>query len=311
MLGVTGSVEKRNKLASHLNKKFYLLTRDVFDKRVKTSLEPYITPQEIENRLTRLADGVLVDVSKNTSKGVNGSIYVNMNDFGTYRAWGYDIKLPLERFEVQKCFGLKKESIETLCHETRHLFDFVTQPKRISSMHKFEVLEGRLSHWKVYKKNLYGETPADSTKEKIALTLRDTLNNHFDKMKTPLSERITILQEFRYSLQSESNAKKDGLFYLLKPRFEAAKNKIKKGEEVEIHPGSLDLSYKSANYGTKTQKMKALNKCEKITYDYNIKNIHDEIFFFGAKIKILEEMIYENIVKVRAELKASAELKLT
>jgi len=307
LIGVTGSHAWRTKLASNLNKRFYILTKDIFEKNVKKDFDG-IKKYQLENCIEGLAKNVLIKLAKNADEKVVGSVSIAMEKIEPHPVWAYVVDLPLER-DKYNSLVIKKGQRENLHHEARHLFDYITQPKRIASSQRFDRLENNLIHTEVFNKNLYGTNLSELKKEVLLPTIKNTLNSHFDALRTPMGERISVLQEFRYSLQSESTAKKDGIFYFLRQDFDAARDKIKNEEIVELFHQSLDLVFDSQKYETKKAKLMALKECEKLTYDYNVKKSHDEYYCFDEKIKILEEMIYENISKVRAKNKRAVDLK--
>lgn len=305
-IGVSGSVEDRNKFASNMNKKFYILVNDVLEKRAKTVPDTYIKSKEIKNCFDSLADDIYLLLGQNEGAGI-ACIRPLRGAYEPHQVYGYGVELPFAVVERQQV--LKKADTGTLLHEFRHIFDYIFQPKLAAAWQRFEMLADNLEHFRFYSKHLYAKKSPEQDKDELLSGLKNEINKHFEKHDTPLLERITVLQKFRYSLMTESNAKNDDLFYSIKSTTKHWRERIKNGERVRATFSERNLFYDSDNYLTKTQKQKAFGKMEKAVFKENVESLHDESYFFNEKINILKEIIFEDIMKVRAILKEQANVK--
>ncbi len=101
-------------------------------------------------------------------------------------------------------------SIDTLMHESDHLFSYLTNPKYIKRMLKVSEYENeKQSYEKFFVNNIQSPMKPEEFKTKLY---------HFIKIDTPDEIQIDVLQNFRYKLINEINAYNAGMKYTTKYR---------------------------------------------------------------------------------------------
>jgi len=125
---------------------------------------------------------------------------------GTRTILGYFVELLVNR----KNEDFAGVSIDTLMHESDHLFSYLTNPKYIKRMLKVSEYENeKQSYEKFFVNNIQSPMKPEEFKTKLY---------HFIKIDTPDEIQIDVLQNFRYKLINEINAYNAGMKYTTKYR---------------------------------------------------------------------------------------------
>lgn len=260
LAGVKGSLKQRGKLAAELNQSFFGMVQDTFHKK------GHLTLEDVSHYLKRLCPGVNLDVVQNTDQQYWGNLSF-LVDITKRKYAGY--KLSLNCFEKSGKQIIK--DINTLFHETRHFFDYVTNPLSLakhndkpvsvkSPDHKFRFIKS----WDFYQSKLYGNEVKDSPG--ITIAERKALNKKnieeiFTVLQTPSKEKIEVLNDWREQLRTEINAWTDGITY-------------------------QDLF---------DRKGKTPSKFAKTDIKYTI----EQKYFYRGKLEVIEELLAEELAKAR------------
>ena len=313
LLGVTGSVADRNKIASNLNKRFYLAISDVMEKRAEKikAKNPekltHITAKEIDSQLKKLARGVVFSIERNENEKLVAQVAPKQLLGDVNSVYGHSIEFP---FKAQGQTDILDENkLNILAHEIRHFFDALVNPKSSARENAFERLKNKSQHWDLYTDKVYIVHNNEKDKAKIVSQTKNHIETHFGKHKTTLRDQIDILQLFRYHLQTELNAAKDEISFPMRANYKGFKKDIKEDTELKIRIIGTDLEFNSEKIATKKGKIKGLADFKKLDYDYNYKSQYGENYYYDEKISLISDMIAQTIAKVRARQKNVLKLK--
>lgn len=300
LMGAKGSAADRNKLASNLNKRFYVMVTDTISKRVQKGKQAYINANEIGKHIEKLAQGVLLYLEKAVDPIYGGFVMPHQLKGNVNSIFGLEMALPFVKRGNTNI--LREDDLDLLMHESRHFFDMITQPKHLAKENHFARIK-QSGHWKFYEKNVY-TTHENMTGSDVKVGLKSMINIHFDKRKTSLADRINVLQYWRYSVLTELNAFKDQTFYCAKPVYKQLKQKILSGEKVNISTeNDLGNGFNSEEFSTKKDRIKGFLNFEKQDFEHNKKTDIYEEYFFNEKLNLIEELLAESIAKARAKHK--------
>lgn len=307
LTGISGSVDARNNIASRLNKRLFLMIDESINQRVKSGGKAYITKNEIGKHLKKLAEGVVLFLEKCEDSKLEASVCCEQVEGQINSVYGHVIALPFIKNGNTEV--LRQDKVYIASHELRHFFDGVTQPRTLAIENRFARVKHMPTHWNFYEENIYVDYPDEIDKAKIIPDLKNKIDNYFSKHKTTYKDKIVTLQYWRYCMQFELNAMKDDVLASIRPEIVEIKSKIKRGDKVQTRIEGADLEFDSENYSTKKERLKGLLKYNKANYNYNVETCDNENYFFSEKIKLLEQLIVENISKVRTRHKSSIEPK--
>lgn len=309
LAGVTGSVQKRNTVAARLNQKLYVMNSESIQKRVAAGGKEYLTLKEFAANFDKLISKIVVIVRKNEDKTSNGGVQPLTEKCENGMIVGFLLNLPLEK--PGRGFILRKNRMETTTHELRHILDLICQPKMLARKQKSFTYKQKLEHHDLYKKVMYREE-AQNAKTRIPI-IKEEIDKHFNNVYSnfSLDERINIMQTWRYNLQLESNAYKDGAFYDVQPLFKNTKNGMSKQAKSMFGLSfyDFDKDFRSDGFSTLQEKQKGLTSYKKEVIKNANKKVNDK-FLFEEKIELLEEMILETIAEVRGKMAAKRGSKL-
>lgn len=301
LAGVTGSAQKRNAIAARLNQKLYVMNSETIQKRVEAGGKKYITLKEFAANFDKLISNIVVIVKKNEDKTCNGNVQplCEKNEKGMIA--GLLLGLPLEKHG--RGFILRENQMKTTTHELRHILDLICQHKMLARKQKSFTYKQKLEHNALYKKVMYKEE-AQNAKTRIPV-IKKEIDKHFNNIYSnfSLDERINIMQLWRYNLQTELNAYKDGAFYDLQPMFKDTKNGMSKQAKSTFGLSfyDFDKDFRSDGFATLQEKQKGLTNYKKEVIKNKNKKVNDR-FLFEEKIELLEKMIFETIIKVRKKM---------
>lgn len=260
---IKGSAVERTRMAEDLSTKFTEFVNDAFKKQTQVGKDAFITKKEIGNWIKENCKNVNVKLKRNKDKTCGGAIRDVANIFsGTVK--GYSIHLP---FKSSLSPIIDKEGARVLIHESRHLFDYITQPKIVArSNTKFLIgllkdvnYKTIVSNWNFYSEFLRKpELTKEAIKEDLFLleNRKKLVQTHFHSTST--KQRIEHLQEWRHRLKTEKSAFTD-----------------------ELSKTHYILNGKSIN-------------------KLRLEDFHS-FFRFPEKIKILKELLKDEITSVRKQ----------
>lgn len=213
----------------------------------------------------------------------------------------------------------------SLIHELRHLVKRGIQPKYIAA----ESPVSRLSSEKYgYQENCYwkyiynDETENLDFFEKLtkqnalknnsntrAKFLQSKIENLFKKRNFSSEEKVEVLDMWRKHLKDELDAYTESNMYDGKLRQPESQflNKLNRGDDIFVQKTEKSESediptFDSQKYKTKEEKINAMYEFfDKINHWRN-QNIVDKKLFFPKKIKLVEQMLREEIQNARTEL---------
>lgn len=285
LAGIKGSLAKRKEIASGLNAQFYGMVSDIFERQGEVSLT------QIQRFLKKLCPGIKLNVKQNDHKAFIGRLrYLEKKK----KIIGYELMLPTVESTKKdnSIFGkftrlvksvilpyessgkevLKKEHLENLFHETRHLFDRITDSVSLARVNaiplkgKFKGYSERSNKYinfcfsKLYPPEFklqeireMGVNSSTIISNKKS-TIRKGIEEVFDDPQVTYEEKIEVLEQWRSNLRTEQNACVDGIAY---------KNKFNKKQPTEEDSGIIDR------------------------------------FFYKGKIEVIEEVLAEELAKAR------------
>jgi len=317
---IKGSVAQREKVADNLSKQFSTMVKDTFKFRKDIGVTPLITIREVLGFIEKLTPN-LAFVIKSAKKGCVQPLY--NPSIGSVK--GYKLELPFDRNSVASViYSNDFERLDTLDHEMRHFFDFITQPKymaRFSPSKKNAIR--RTDEWNFFEKGLYpprAENPLGlETNELIKMRLHEnksarsyavkhSIQDFFQEQGASSSDQIDMLQTWRHRLKCEVYACHEGY-----TRGTSRANSfhddvlsIVNGEEVAFqYNGLVDtvICTDTRNHSTQKQKILEVKKAYQALGEYRFETVVNQLYFFPQKIKVIEEMLAAEIAKVRAKQK--------
>lgn len=202
--GIKGNQEQRTQMAKSLNDKLFGLINDTYEQKKQAGKKPFIGKKELLTIIKKVIPNVEITMGRVEDPRCAGSVEPMLDiNSKTYES----LLLKMNR-------GIKKGNNEdTLKHEMRHVFDYLTQPK-IFARYNTVALIGRMKnftadtnfdHFLFYNSVLYGPKTHKIDKNEIKF-LTKKINEHFKELETPADEKIEILQCWRGLLKTESNA---------------------------------------------------------------------------------------------------------
>lgn len=276
LAGMKGSKKQRAQFAKDLNARFFGMVSDSFEKRGEVS------QKEIRGFFKKLCPQVKLAIVQNRGEDYDGALnYIVDSVRGITK--GFILELPLIETEGKQV--IKKEGLEDLLHETRHLFDDVTDSTSLACKNNFPLSskfkdynERGEQYNNFYTSELYAFELTDEGIEEIKknpsmyIQIRKTaikkgLERIFDKPEITSEEKIETLEYWRHHLATELNAHSDGITY--RHKFE------------EAHPYCAEDEKPKQSLGEK------------------IKEKVDVHFFFRGKIEVIEELLAEELTKIR------------
>ena len=317
--GIQGSPEIRGKIADKLSAEFTKLVMDSFEKNEKKFAKSVVFRADIKRILKRLAPKVKIEVRQLKSGCPHISpVYDKTKTDAVVKSWCLHIpfkydSLPSDDFD----------RLGSLNHEVRHLFQFITEPKFTN---KFSTSGLSVANsddtLKFYEKFLYtdelrrykSKDHLHSDKEARAVFVKNKIQKFFDKNIGSPEEKIEWLQKYRHLLKSETVAYKEGFLTGIVQEFTIGDiiQKLKCGKELEMeHTNVLGVTrlISTSKFPTLPEKIKELKSVmqESGQADYN--DFIDGEFFIPQKISILEEMLAQELAKVRLQNKVISENK--
>lgn len=296
LTGVKGSVSKRNSLAARANQKLYKANASIIRKRFEQSGEAFITAKEFGANFDKQIRNIESVLIPNKDKTSNGNVDFLYAEKGLKKISGFLLSLPLKVIKDESI--ITSESTRTVMHELRHILDFLYQPKILARNQKTSCHKNALKNIKFYRTYLYIKEQENA--ERRIPDVKEKLKKHF--RNTRLDKRIDIMQHWRYLLQSESNAYKDGNFYELQQTFDSTKVAMAKNEQIILDTDISGCMYDSAKYPTLIEKQKGLERFKKEVNEIGSSRINAK-YLFDEKIKMLEEMIFDYIAKSRKKFR--------
>jgi len=263
--GVTGSVAVRRKGEIAMGKTFDKMMNDVFEAKEKAGKLPVVTLKEIKGIFKKLAQNISLQVAV-SDHGALASKFSRKKQ----AIYGYKLKLPLTKGNL-----LAKDDSEgfrRLDHEKSHFIRAIFQPKySVNMIENKRTAEVSRKCDGFYDSTLYGYDFTGSNRELFmkdkaarGASVRAQIQEFFSKEALSHEEKIESLQSWRHGLKDELLAFKDSL-----PAYWG--KKLKNNDAKSI---------------------KAMVNC----------TVNDE-YFFAPKIKIVENILADEIAKVRAEQK--------
>lgn len=307
LMGVSGSVAARNNLASFSTKRAYLMLLDSLNNRTQKGKQPYLTLLEVIKPIKKLAQGVAVSLDCSTDKSRCAAVLHEQVQGEIKAIYAHTIELPFVK--NGKSNIIKEPNFYVLPHEIRHFFDGIMQPKLLARENSIQRVDSKYKHWNLYSDKIYFNHGGETDKIKVVSETKNLIEQHFDKHKTKLKDRIEILQYWRYQLKTELTASKEEILCGAHSEYSLFKGIIGKGKDVRLLIEKPGFVFDSTNFATKTEKQKALKEFKKLEVDYNYKEKYGDNFFFEEKINVLDEMLAQTIAKVRARQKNVLELK--
>lgn len=302
IVGLKGSTEKREALASRLNAKLYVMINDTFKKRAVNGEEEFITKEELKKHFFAICpnNNIFVDLQKVSDGNQTGYIeklFKRSESTLPGAVAGISVHLPFK--DMNGILVIGQDQIEIIMHEFRHVFDHITKPKIMVDDFDLVRLEKFNSAGKFYKKFLDNAETKYVESDDADLKLKREINNYFESQQISLSDKITILNHWRSYLRSEKISYKDGFYYDIKAYFKNLRNWIKAGNDVLIE----DIKFNSANFATKKEKQVALSKSKSNYFTLvHRENVNDK-YRFEEKIKVIEEILKNTITEKRSMLK--------
>ena len=194
-----GSYDKRLNYAKSLNSKFF---QQMLPEIKTGEISPINYRKVLKNLLPDNINVHLKALSKYFSaKGFKGAVtFLGEDEFN-----GFEISLPyIKKYgKSNKNAKISAKMITTIMHENFHVFSELCNPKHLARC-KFK----DDSEYKIYAKNLYGET-------KGVFGFRNIKNILKYLKRIPLKERIDFLQNCRYRLTEEHHAFAEGAKYCM------------------------------------------------------------------------------------------------
>lgn len=288
LAGIKGSKKQKAELATDLNARFFGMVSDAFEKRGE------ISKREIRGILKQLCPGVKLAITKNANENCYAFLdFLWDSTKGLIK--GFSLELPLVEIAGKKV--VKKENIAGLLHETRHIFDAITNSSssaRINSSPLGDKITGFDKRFEKYT-NFYGtvlygfelnreeiidimKTPHLAVPKRKAI-MRERIEGIFNDPQATSEEKIEMLEKWRYRLQSEENAHIDGIVYQ------------HKFDEIHSDPSEVEKQTQSINA--------------------EISNMVVDCYFFSGKIDVIKEMLAEELAKTRNAHAESLGLKGT
>jgi len=321
LAGVKGSDAERENIASGLKRQLSKMIKDSFDQKESLGFKPIILKEEVEEFFEKLAPNVSILVESAQDGGVKPLVSGKMNTIKSYI-----LRLPFEtmgsNYFIKKSDSAK---LDTLNHEASHLFGFIAAPKNGARFNPANLPEPTaFAGWSFYKKTLYWDETSDSSvfgginafrkhlvEDKNARidSVKNKINGFFKENFCIPSEKIELLQSWRHNLKSEVLAYKE----------EYTKGTSK---EIYLEDSITDLANGkniSKNYIDETGTPKFMNTNKHKTLGGKIKEVKtaleeigrsdysslvDQELFLPQKIKVIEELLRNEIAQVRANLKS-------
>lgn len=269
--GIKGSLAKRAEIAAAKNAEFFGMVSDVFQKRGE------VTGAEIETFFRKLIPGVHLEVTK-FRKNPDETSRAGLEKSYSERGFdGFVLHLPI--LTNGSNIVLPASCAEELFHESRHLFDEITNPRAVAfsddtpylyDLNQYKCLSlGRAASNVFYSSKLYsnklsakgkanmGKNP-DKARNKRKSAIKKEIIKFFKFYQMLANEKIETLEKWRQSLKSEITAYKDGINY-----------------KYNLGVGK--------HYPSAQEEIKGLFR-------------H---FFFDGKIEVIEEVLAEELAKTR------------
>lgn len=305
LTGISGSVEKRTKIAAYKNRRLFLMTIETIQNRVNKKKPAYIKLDEIFKNFSKITEGVLIFIeNQKKDKTLEASAICEQIEGRITSIFGHTIFLPLKK--IGKTEVLKEKKVYTFLHESRHVLDVASQPRMLASENRFSRLKKHQKPaWAFYEKNIYTDHPKAKKKDKIIPNLRKQIQAFFDKKKVSKQDRITILQYWRYCMITEKNAMMDDILVTNRKIFDEAKKIIVNGKNVKSNLKKIGINFNVDKYPKKIEKLKVLKKYSKAKYKEIIKRIDKNDLLYTKKIELLKELAFETIAKERHKMAKS------
>lgn len=326
ILGITGSSECRREVAKKLSQDFTTMVMDTFEKKQTSSEAAIITIDEVKGILKKLAPKVDFEVENVKMEDYSGCVRSILT--GDKKAVkSYVLELPFQEKNGQLAIEIDDyKNLDTVSHETKHFFNFITEPKYQVRYNTLTMPQNkRTNAWHFYENNLYGDEvksikkldevdmiKAHTIEDKKARTssIKKSTKDFFEVFGFTPEERINQLQKWRLHLKTEVEAFKEGLG----PNSIGNKSLLNKlalklinGEDLAFEfTDSLGqkIAADTKKYQTLPEKIKeiktVLHKDAQASYTTKV----EHIFCMPGKIKMVEELLAEEIAAVRAEHKA-------
>jgi hypothetical protein len=322
LLGCKGSEAVRTKVADDLSSRLSQMIRDTFEDQQNSGAEPILSQIALHWFLKKLAPNVNLKVSA-VRPGANyhGCVTSLMTDNGK-SVKGYNLEIPFDNGNFIKKDDSGK--LGTLCHEARHFFNFITEPKYQAKITLRKIPRHKaLAGWNFYGKVLYNEEAnalpghdfATRLKKHLvedkaarSCEVKKNLDSFLFNSGCSPNEKIQLLQQWRHELKTEIAAYKDKYMNTPSQRiaFADSMQKITKGEDVKFgYRNELgeNVFIDTANEISLDDKINAVGiALIKKGQSAYFSTVYQQ-GFLPEKLKVVEKTLAEEIGKVRAKQK--------
>lgn len=298
---IKGSYTQREHMAMSASKKLFGWASDIFEKKTKLGNDAEITTDEMisyfEESYPNLYLGIGVEQNKK-----NRASLLHISEEGIFKYFAMNLNFTNN---AKGEYVISSENINPFIHEHRHLCDFIYNPKFLAKESIFNsVFNKKLKTANLfenfYENHLYANEIEDIktplTKEQRIKAIYEKTKNILDLAETP-EEKIAVLQYWRYSLKTEINAYKDGVYYQNKQAIKNNQSKFDNGRQVVAY--IRDELYFDSRKIDVADKYKKLKKFFSDATDITIDSQINKKLFLPEKLKILESMLGQEIVNAR------------
>jgi hypothetical protein len=294
--GIKGSNETRAQMAYAKNEAFFEEISDIYVKNNEITLDE--AAAAIKKHYPSNIQFAIGPKTSNRYEGVLRTSIINNV------ASSYTMEVPIIERNGKKVINTLNP-VDLLCHEARHFFDNIMNSK-FTARRNITKLDKKLSgfkerskeYQKFYDNYLYPYGLGERSLAINQLSSKDKAENHipelkkkimeiFNKPQVTTEEKIEILQDWRHGLKTERNAYEDGANFQHKTEI---KKQIKETKENTTIKAALGMT--AEEFRAKLLEIKARELKEN-------KYKNDDFGFLNDRIKLLEELLKEEIQKAR------------
>lgn len=304
-----GSLAERLKIREQMRKNFASFIDDKFEK------QGFITVSDVNDYYKNSFKGVDITVSKPKSRGYSGQLDFKYSP-EKKSILGFVLELPFKGIKK----AIKKDAVynvKTAIHEDIHFGIYSTEPKYLVQWTKGILSEKKFnSQSKFYDKIIYDNEFQDQAekinpkryKSERIKHFKSLVGNYFNKKHFTQEEKIDVLRRWKYYIKEEICAFKGGTFARVQREYpiKELSKELSNGGELEFNEtfnsGAIKIDYNSTQYQTVEEKIKGLKQFVKSVQKTNYKRIIETLCFFPEKLKIVEQMLREEIQNARTEL---------
>lgn len=329
------SAISRTQVAANLRKDFYALLEDTFESKQKASKSGGITIDDIKGIFKKLTPDINIEVQSGYAGGKLAPIYADETKTAVS---GYKLFIPFKSTE-NILYKNEHKYVRQLVHEAGgHCITNVAEPKYMR-----HVMRGPLSKTQhtvqnnFYDTFLYSENNQSaslfkkfglgksvsaeekmaSIKDKVSIffdpksqTEQDKLYNYYTSEAFDSSSKIDVLQKWRYYLKNEAIAHQEQVAYDIECKypFKQLIAKLENNEKVVLSEKSFidknKISFDSSKYNSLEEKSFALEQFLKNAQASNYQVTVENEYLFSAKIKLIEDMLSEEMAKNSHDVRA-------